>query len=205
MSSTKTRQGQAAARAKARRGEPSPHDPRRLFAHALRILRRRDLTYAAIACAVAATVVGVIAVTGSNDRRPPIPDSRARPYTETDVCLLTGESGITAGTGGAVVWQGMRDASAETHARVSYTPVTGEQTVGSATPFLNGMLQRSCEVVLASGEEEVAAARLAAPEHPKVRFVLVGGTAVADDGGNVASVRADRAAVAHAVTAAARQ
>ncbi|MFE7753119.1 hypothetical protein [Streptomyces sp. NPDC057428] len=149
MSSTKTRQGQAAARAKARLGEPSPHDPRRLFVRALRSLRRR-LTYAAIACAVAATVAGVIAMTGGNDHRPPIPDTRARSYTETDACLLTGESGITAGTSGAVVRQGMRDASAETHARVSYTPVTGEQTVGSATPSLNGMLQRSCEVVPAS-------------------------------------------------------
>ncbi|MDF6018164.1 hypothetical protein [Streptomyces sp. JH34] len=64
MRKPKARQGQAAARAKAGRDGRSSCDPRPLFACGLRSLRRRRLTYAATACAVAATVAGVIAVAG---------------------------------------------------------------------------------------------------------------------------------------------
>ncbi|MGW0939566.1 hypothetical protein [Streptomyces sp. NPDC002666] len=203
MSRTKTRQGQAAARAGAARQAPSPRDPRRLVAHGLSALRRRHLAYAGAALVVVVAVAVAFAVFGGGDDRPPIPDTRARHYTETDACLLTGESGVAAGTRGADAWQGMRDASARTRARVSYTPVTGEQTVGNATPFLNGMLQRSCEVVVASGRAELAAARLVAPAHPKVRFVLAGAGVAKGDGDNITTAGTARAAVARAVEAAA--
>ncbi|MER6984441.1 hypothetical protein ABT317_47730, partial [Streptomyces carpinensis] len=136
--------------------------------------------------------------------RPPIPDTRARHYTETDACLLTDGDGITAGTTAADVWQGMQDASRTTHARVSYGQVTGEQSVGNARPFLNGMLQRSCDVVLAVGRPEVTAASETAPHHGKIGFVLVGG---GHAGGNVTTVRAGdglRADVAAAVERAVR-
>lgn len=203
MSRTKTRQGRAAARARAARQEPSPRDPRRLAARGLRAVRRRHLGYAGAALAVVVAVAVAFAVLGAGDDRPPIPDTRARHYTETDACLLTGESAVTAGTPGADVWQGMRDASAGNRTRVSYTPVTGEQTVGNAAPFLNGMLQRSCEVVVATGKAELAAARLAAPAHPKVWFVLAGAGAAKGDGDNVTTAGTGRAAVARAVEAAA--
>ncbi|MFI5972992.1 hypothetical protein [Streptomyces sp. NPDC051452] len=152
----------------------------------LRTLSGRTIALAAGAVAV----VGALVVTGvllsGHDDRPPIPDTRARHYTETDACLLTGKNGITAGAA-ADVWQGMQDASRETHARVSYAQVTGEQSTGNARPFLNGMLQRSCDVVLAVGKPEVTAAAQTAPQYGKVGFVLVGGGRA---GANVTTVGA---------------
>ncbi|MFC3572796.1 hypothetical protein ACFOZ0_05785 [Streptomyces yaanensis] len=139
----------------------------------LRSLRGRTIVLAA----GAAVVVAAVAVAGvllfRHDDRPPIPDTRARHYTEVDACLLTDKKGITAGAA-AEVWQGMQDASLKTHARVSYAPVTGEQSAANARPFLNGLLQRSCDVVLAVGWPEVTAAAQTAPQYGKVGFVLVG-------------------------------
>lgn len=148
----------------------------------LRALRGRTIALAA----GAVVVVGALVVTGvlllRHDNRPPVPDTRARHYTEADACLLTGEKGITAGTPAAEVWQGMQDASLKTHARVSYAPVAGEQSVGNARPFLGGLLQRSCDVVLAVGRPEACAAAETAPRYRKVSFILVGdgGTAGAN-------------------------
>ncbi|MEV0742699.1 hypothetical protein AB0I51_43840 [Streptomyces sp. NPDC050549] len=166
----------------------------------LRSLRGRTIALAAVTVAV----VAAVAVTGvllfSQDAgRPPIPDTRARRYTEVDACLLTGEKGITGGTA-AAVWQGMQDASLKTHARVSYAQVTGEQSTGNARPFLNGLLQRSCDVVLAVGRPEVTAAAQTASTYKRVGFVLVGDGKAA--GSNVTAVSAGdgvRADVADAV------
>ncbi|MEW2134895.1 hypothetical protein [Streptomyces sp. NPDC005435] len=180
----------------------------------LRSLSARTMALAGGALAVVAALVVAGVLLFGGDDRPPIPETRARHYTETDACLLTGEKGITAGTTAAEVWQGMQDASLKTHARVSYTPVMGEQSTGNARPFLNGMLQRSCEVVLAVGRPELTAAAQAAPEHRKVGFLLVGakdgdkdgdkeGAKGGDkDGANVTEVRTGhglRAAVAASV------
>ncbi|MGW1029168.1 hypothetical protein ACWD4J_36740 [Streptomyces sp. NPDC002577] len=143
----------------------------------LRSLSGRQITVTASAL----VVVAAVAVTGflvfQDDGRPPIPDTRARHYTEVDACLLTGKKGITSGTTAAEVWQGMQDASLKTHARVSYAPVTGEQSTANARPYLNGLLQRSCDVVVATGSPEVKAAAQAAPQYQKVGFVLVGADA----------------------------
>ncbi|MDR3081442.1 MAG: BMP family ABC transporter substrate-binding protein, partial [Streptomyces sp.] len=155
--STRTRQAQAAARTKGNAPRPSAAGRAgNTLVRGLRAVHRRHLGYAAGGCAAVAAVCVGLAVFGDGDDRPPVPDTRARHYTETDACLLTGESGITTGTHGATVWAGMQDASLKTHARVSYTPVTGEQSAAAATPFLNGMLQRSCEVVVATGKAELA-------------------------------------------------
>ncbi|WP_405555141.1 hypothetical protein [Streptomyces sp. NBC_01171] len=148
----------------------------------LRSLSRRTIAIAAGALAVVAAVVVVWAFLSGGDDRPPIPDTRARHYTEIDACLLTGKDGIMAGTPAATVWQGMQDASLKTHARVSYQQVMGEQSAGNARPYLNGMLQGSCEVVVAVGGPEVSVAAEAAPKYGKTGFVLVGG---GHSGGNV--------------------
>ncbi|NEA38813.1 hypothetical protein [Streptomyces sp. SID11385] len=150
--------------------------PRRLW--------RRTLALGTAALLLVAAVTVTVAVLLGRDGggRPPVPPTRARAYSQQDACLLTSASGVTAGTTAAVVWDGMRDASRDTHARVAYTPVTGAQTVENATPFLNGLFQRSCEVVVAWRGAEVAAAREAAGERPRTRFILVGG--VTDGGGS---------------------
>ncbi|MFI8351525.1 hypothetical protein [Streptomyces sp. NPDC085596] len=165
----------------------------------LRSLSRRTIMLATGTLAVVAAVVVVCAFLFGGDDRPPIPDTRARHYTEIDACLLTGKDGIAAGTPAAAVWQGMQDASLKTHARVNYQQVMGEQSVGNARPFLNSMLQGSCEVVVAVGGPEVSVAAEAAPKYGKTSFVLVGG---GRSGDNVSVVRTGeglRADVAGAV------
>ncbi|MCH5673860.1 hypothetical protein [Streptomyces gilvus] len=162
----------------------------------------------AVAVVLAVIVTGFLFLYDHGTSRPPIPATRARHYTETDACLLTDRHGINAAPA-AAVWQGMQDASLTTHARVSYSSVTGEQSTANARPFLNSLLQGSCEVVLAVGGPEVEAAREATGQYAKLGFVLVGrgsgskgqgkGKAGAD---NVAWVPADdglRAGVAAAV------
>jgi basic membrane lipoprotein Med (substrate-binding protein (PBP1-ABC) superfamily) len=94
---------------------------------------------------------------------------------------LTDARGV-AGTPASSVWAGMEDASLATHARVQYQQVVGEATVGNALPYLSGMLQRHCAVVVAVGPAQVAAVGQVAGQYPAVRFVVVGGTA---PGGNV--------------------
>ncbi|MFE2568159.1 hypothetical protein [Streptomyces mirabilis] len=132
-----------------------------------------------VAMVAGAVIVAVaVAVTGyflsRTDTKRQVPDTRARHYKDVDACLLTGKDGITAGTTAAEVWQGMQDASLKTHARVSYVPVTGEQSAANARPYLDGLLQRSCDVVVATGKPEVTAATQTAPQYQKVDFVLVG-------------------------------
>ncbi|WP_393082089.1 hypothetical protein [Streptomyces sp. LN704] len=126
----------------------------------------------------AVVVVAAVAVTGyflsrtETTRR--LPDTTARSYRDVDACLLTGKDGITAGTVAAQVWEGMQDASLETHVRVSHVPVTGEQSAAGARSYLRGLLQRSCDLVLAAGGPQIEAAEQAAPLHRTVDFVLVG-------------------------------
>ncbi|MFC4498594.1 MULTISPECIES: hypothetical protein [Streptomyces] len=164
----------------------------------LRALRGRTIAVTAGGLALVAAVIVTVVLLSQGDDRPPVPETRARHYTEVDACLLTGEKGITAGTA-AEVWQGMQDASLKTHARVSYAPVTGEQSTGNARPFLNGLIQRSCDVVLAVGKPEVAAAQESAGHNKKVDFVLVGGTRASVNVSTVAAGDGLRADVAHAV------
>ncbi|MET8409034.1 hypothetical protein ABZV34_13270 [Streptomyces sp. NPDC005195] len=126
----------------------------------------------------AVVVVAAVAVTGYLLSRTEtawrLPDTRARSSKDVDACLLTGEDGITAGTTAAQVWEGMRDASLETHVLVSHVPVTGEQSAADARSSLRGLLQRSCDLVLAAGGPQAEAAEQAAPLHRTVDFVLVG-------------------------------
>jgi basic membrane lipoprotein Med (substrate-binding protein (PBP1-ABC) superfamily) len=166
----------------------------------LRSLRGRTLAVAGGTLVVcAALMVAGELFFRDGDTRPPVPDTRARHYTEVDACLLTDGNGITAGTTAAQVWQGMQDASGRTHARVSYAQVTGKQTAGHALPLLNSMFQRSCDVVLATGRAEVAATAQAAPRQGKVAFVLVGGGHEGKNVTTLATGKGLRASVAAAV------
>ncbi|MGW5776776.1 BMP family ABC transporter substrate-binding protein [Streptomyces sp. NPDC003863] len=103
------------------------------------------------------------------------PDTRARAYKDYDACLLTDDKGIVTGAPAAPVWEGMQAASLDERIRVTFVPVTGEQSVANARPFLNGLVQRDCEIVVASGAAQVKAAEAAAEKNPDVRFVTVGG------------------------------
>ncbi|MEU4076448.1 BMP family ABC transporter substrate-binding protein [Streptomyces venezuelae] len=119
-------------------------------------------------------LVGVRLFAGSDDAGTP-PDTRARAYQDYDACLLTDERGIVTGAPAAPVWEGMQAASLNTRIRVTYVPVTGEKSAANARPFLNGLVQRDCEIVVASGAPQVEAVEAAVEKNPKVRFVTVDG------------------------------
>ncbi|MFD3566163.1 BMP family ABC transporter substrate-binding protein [Streptomyces sp. NPDC058667] len=101
------------------------------------------------------------------------PDPRARAYKDYDACLLTDERGIVSGAPAAPVWEGMQAAGSDGRIRVTFVPVMGEQSVANARPFLNGLVQRNCEIVVASGAPQVAAAEAAVAKNPEIRFVTV--------------------------------
>ncbi|MFF3845017.1 BMP family ABC transporter substrate-binding protein [Streptomyces sp. NPDC002328] len=142
---------------------------------AARALRgRRGWAAGGAAVALLALAGGLWLFLGGGDSANTPPDTRAREYRDVDACLLTGEDGIAQGTPAASVWEGMQQASEETRARVTYVPVTGEQSVDNVRPFLNGLVQRQCEVVLTVGAPQVRAAEAVAGEHPSLPFVVVG-------------------------------
>ncbi|MBK3571825.1 hypothetical protein [Streptomyces sp. MBT62] len=169
----------------------------------LRALGVRTVAMIAAALAVVLAVIVTGFVLSRHDSRPPVPASGARHSTGTEACLLTDRQGIK-GSPAATVWRGMQDASLRTHTRVSHSSVTGEQSTANARPFLDAMLRRSCEVVLAVGGVEVKAVQETVGRHANVGFVLVGsGSGSADrTATNVSWVPIDdglRAAVTAAV------
>jgi hypothetical protein len=68
----------------------------------------------------------------------------------------------------------MQDASRATSARVSYLAVTGPATAAQAQPFAGSLLVSGCNVVVASGAPERAAALAEAARFTAVRFVVAG-------------------------------
>ncbi|MFD7015317.1 hypothetical protein [Streptomyces sp. NPDC059928] len=125
-----------------------------------------------IAVAVAVTVVATSG--GSNDAR--VPPMRARAYTEQQACLLTPENGLAGAVAGQA-WGGLQDASAKTHAKVSYLAVAGEQSAGNAAPYLAALAGRKCTVVLTVGAAPEGAVALDGGKFPKTRFLIVEGGA----------------------------
>lgn len=129
-----------------------------------------------------------------------------RQYSDVSVCLLTGARGVT-GDPQAAVWQGVQDASVATHARAEYLAVSGPATTANALPYLSGLLQRKCSVVLAVGPAPAAAAVTDAGRFPSVRFITVGHAEIAPPVTTVAAGPPGRVRVAvrDAVTAALSQ
>lgn len=97
------------------------------------------------------------------------PAPQARRYLDASACLLTGPSGIAAGTPAAPVWAAMRSASLATHVMVSYLSDTGPTDV---EPMLNTLIQRQCGVIVATSDAstDVIAAGKA---NPHQQFLLV--------------------------------
>ena len=162
----------------------------------------RRFWWAAALVVVVAVGVVVWLTLASNPTRV-LPPSRARVYNQFSACLLT-DSGGVLGAESAPAWAGMQAASLKTLRKVSYMAVSGPDTVANAESFVNTLVQRKCDLVLAVGESEVAATEAQANVFPAVRFVVVG-AGVADS--NLAVIPrgpADqvRSAVAQAVESA---
>src|SRR6266851_438255 len=100
--------------------------------------------------------------------------SGAREYLASfTACLLTDSHGL-APTETALVWRGMENASLATQAKVEYMPVMSGSTAAAAAPYLASLLQRHCNVVVATGPAQVAAVRAQARRFPSVQFVVPG-------------------------------
>ena len=127
-----------------------------------------------VAAAIAASALAALAVAIGlihSDRNEP----RAREYTSKRACLLTDTNGVAADPA-ATVWQGMQDASASTHAQISFQPATGS-TPAEALPYLNALTEQGCGVIVAMGENQVPAGQQAASANLNVQFVLITPTA----------------------------
>lgn len=133
---------------------------------------RRYWWAAAAAVAVAGIVLGVLLTGSSHPAGRTLPPPRARVYTAFDACLLTDADGIS-GAQAAPVWSGMQAASSATSGKVSYLAVTGDDTAANAVPYVDTLVERKCDLVLAVGAAQVAAARQQAAVFPKVAFVVV--------------------------------
>lgn len=108
---------------------------------------------------------------------PAIPGAdRVRQYSNARACLLTGAAGLTSSQA-AAAWSGMEEASLATRAMVSYQTATGPATGAAALPYLTGLVQVRCQVIVAVGAGPAAAVADAAERFPAVRFVVVGGRA----------------------------
>ena len=125
---------------------------------------------------------------------PAAPAPRARQYLPYSACLLTDATGISSPEA-APVWAGMQDASLATHIKVTYLSVVGPATEANAAPYLAGLVQKQCQVIVVVGAAQTAAAGASAANFPKIRFVVVGGSATAP---NVTAVAASSAATTRA-------
>jgi basic membrane lipoprotein Med (substrate-binding protein (PBP1-ABC) superfamily) len=57
--------------------------------------------------------------------------------------------------------------------RLSYLTVSGPQTAERARLFVPTLVQQGCDVVVAVGASQVAAARALTPTYPDVRFLVI--------------------------------
>jgi hypothetical protein len=132
----------------------------------------------------AVVLVGLVVFLGWPSGRQ-LPPPRARVYTDFSACLLTDAGGVS-GAAAAPVWAGMQAASVKTSGKVSYLAVSGPDTQANAVFFVNTLVQRRCDLILAVGPTEVAAVRTQARTFGAVQFVVVERTAAA--GGTSANV-----------------
>ncbi|MBI3687532.1 MAG: BMP family ABC transporter substrate-binding protein [Actinobacteria bacterium] len=123
------------------------------------------------AIAVAAVGVGWLLWPSPSGRT--LPPARARVYTEFSACLLSDSSGVS-GKAAAPVWAGMQEASATTAGKVSFLAVAGPESESNARLYLNALVARRCDLILAAGTAEVAAVRARAPALGSTTFVVVG-------------------------------
>lgn len=153
-----------------------------------------------VAALLAAVGIGLglwLSLSQTSDSAHTLPPPRARVYGSFNACLLTDSAGVSGPTA-APVWAGMQAASVKTSRKVSYLAVSGPDTEPNAVAFVNTLVQRKCDLVLAVGDSEVAAVAAQAKAFPAQRFVVVGSAAA---GANLTVVPAGAAqAVQTAVT-----
>jgi basic membrane lipoprotein Med (substrate-binding protein (PBP1-ABC) superfamily) len=132
-------------------------------------LAGRRLAVAVVAAlALAVTVVAWLVWPSSEPKQPP----RARQYVDYSACLLTDGSGL-AGDGAGRAWSAMQAASTATSMKVFYVAAAGTTAAQEVRPFVAGLVQRRCNVIVAVGPHETDAVQAAASAYPGVVFVAV--------------------------------
>jgi hypothetical protein len=124
------------------------------------------------------------------------PANRARQYLTFKACLLTDSQGIT-GKQAAQVWAGMEQASLRTRARIQYLPAFGPATVANTRPYLNSLIQRRCNIIIAVGDIPVATVTAEASRRPTTHFVVITERAT---GPNITTVKATLSTLASAIS-----
>lgn len=123
------------------------------------------------------------------------PQPRARIYSSYSACLLTDAAGIVPAQAKAV-WSGMEAASSATSMKVSFLASVGPGDAADVQSYLNTLLQRHCDVIVAVGAQQTAAVAALAGANLAAHFVVVGASS---SGANVASVTGTADEVAAAV------
>lgn len=131
----------------------------------------------ALASAAVLLVTVVVAVLTQIGRSPAsaethTPEIRARTYSSIADCLLTGPDGIQSTTA-AAVWAGMQAASTSSRAQVSYLSMLGADTLANAQAYINTLVLRGCNVILAVGTAPVRAANEQAAVWPHQRLIAI--------------------------------
>jgi hypothetical protein len=106
--------------------------------------------------------------------RPQLLPGQTRPYSALSACLLTDARGV-ASRDAAAVWSGMQAAASDTNANITNTQVPSAATAPQVDVAVNSLVAEHCSVVVAVGQEQVAAVALRATAFPAERFVAVGG------------------------------
>jgi len=138
----------------------------------VRVLRK-PVRARAYVFAVAVLAVGLVLAVWwvwPSPKRPEPP--RARQYVEFSACLLTDGSGLV-GEVAQRAWQGMQAASSATNIKVFYVATAGATSVEQVRPFVSGLVQRKCDVIIGAGTEQANAVAASASANPGVVFVAV--------------------------------
>lgn len=98
---------------------------------------------------------------------------RARIYSSYSACLLTDAAGIIPAAA-KTVWSGMEAASSATSMKVSFLAAVSPGDAADVQSYLNTLLQRRCDVIVAVGAPQTAAVTALAGANPKTHFVVVG-------------------------------
>jgi basic membrane lipoprotein Med (substrate-binding protein (PBP1-ABC) superfamily) len=121
--------------------------------------------------AVLATI-GVALIWQPGDKSRHIPAARTRTTIAFTACVLTDSHGI-AGKDAAPAWRGVLNAQASTNLRAQSLQVAGKGRTADAVIAVNTLTQRSCNLIIAAGDPQVAAVWKQASLYPEQDFLVI--------------------------------
>lgn len=131
--------------------------------------------------------------------RAPKHETRARQYAHFTQCLLTDAAGVNS-PAAQPVWAGMQQSSVKTAAKSQFLAIPAAAARYDAETYVNTLVARGCDVILAAGPVPVRVATEAAASSPARHFILVGDGPSAGNTIVVRSAKPSAAAVANVLT-----